>query len=365
MSGRHGDAGSGVIDAKTDTQAARRLGGSEYPPTLMALATINGSGERRCLRCQGDRPHRHGKGRTGMQRWRCRHCGSTFSATTGTMLAGLHAPAKIGSAVSDMLSNEPSSCRRLASALQLSKMTIWAWRQKVSRAFAAVDLIAEKDGEDARIHRAAQSAVTVLRESRKASREWVEHQRDPARCPAPDRLRWVDYRMHDLPLPRPMAPHLVTVSLDASVPSRYQRGRGLPEADLLATTKRSFVMPSACGVGGGDEARSTDPHATRQPAGASGDTGARVTGRRACPLDSSDLAARFQTFVSAFSGPATKHLGGYLAWFDARLCASDDVRKRQVLRGTLEVLTARSPTRFWDMIDVERSDQQQRRTAAA
>ena len=98
---------------------------------------------------------------------------------------------------------------------------------------------------------------TVLRESRKASREWVDHQRDPARCPTPDRLRWVDYRMHDLPLPQPMAPYLVTISFDANGPSWHQRGRMPPEADTLAaTTKRSIDMPLECDQDGGAAARS-------------------------------------------------------------------------------------------------------------
>lgn len=364
MSGRHGGRGSGTLDAHTDTRAPREPGSADYPPTLMALATINGSGERRCLCCQGDRMHRHGKGRTGMQRWRCRDCSRTFSSTTDTMLAGLHAPGKLGIVVSDMLSTEPSSCRRLASALQLSKMTIWAWRQKVSRAFAAIQPVTDNDGEHLGANNAAQLAETVLRESRKASREWVDHQRDPARCPTPDRLRWVDYRMHDLPLPQPMAPYLVTVSFAPNGPSRHECGRMLAEAYALATTKQGNVLPSTCARAGGAEARSTDPRSARRPACKSGENGALATGPLPMPLNSSDLVDRFQTFVRAFSGPATKYLAGYLAWFDARLRAPDDRCTRQVWRATLKVLATRLPTRFCDMVSVARHGPQQRSTAA-
>lgn len=359
MSSRRGDQGGDALDASIDM---RELDDAEDPSDLMARETINGSGERCCLHCPRDRLHRHGKGRTGVQRWRCRHCGHTFSSTTGTLLAGLHAPGKLGIVVSDMLSPEPSSCRRLASALQLSKMTIWAWRQKVSRAFAAIGPIAGKDGENARVDRAALSAVTVLRESRKASREWVDHQRDPARCPAPDRLRWVDYRMHDLPLPQPIEPHLVTVSLDANGPSRLQRR--LTEADASARTKRSIVMPLVCAVGGGAEARSTDPRAGRQADCESRDTGPRETGRRALSMGRGDLVDRFHSFVKAFSGPATKHLDGYLAWFEARLRAADDGCTRLVWRETAKVLSTRCPTRFWDMTNVAGPGRQERRAVA-
>jgi hypothetical protein len=166
MRGRHGDQGGDNGEASI---GERRLDDAEY---LVG-------------------PH----GVCDDRRWRrkacprCRHCGHNFSSATGTILAVLNAPTKLGIVVSDMLSPDPWSCRRLASAAGLGSMTIWAWRQKVSRAFAAIGSIAGKDGRNARVGAGARQAVTVLPESRKASREWVDHQRDPARCAAPDRLR--------------------------------------------------------------------------------------------------------------------------------------------------------------------------------
>lgn len=170
--------------------------------------------------------------------------------------------------------------------------------------------------------------------------------------------------MQDLPLPQPMAPYLVTISLDANGPSWHQRGPMLPEADTLATTKRSIDMPLECGQDSGAAARSIDPRPGRLPACKSSDTGARTNRQLACPLNSSNLVDRFHTFVSAFFGPATKHLGGYLAWFDARLRASGDRCTRQVWRATLKVLSTRSPKRLWDMLHVGGPTQRQRSAAA-
>ena len=243
-------------------------------------------------------------------------------------------------------------------------MTIWAWRQKVSRAFAASQPVTDNDGEQLAANNAAQLAETVLRESRKASREWVDHQRDPARCPTPDRLRWVDYRMHDLPLPQPMATYLVTVSFAPNGPSRHERGRLPPEADALAIAKHSNLLPSTCAQAGGAESRSTDPRPAHRPACKSGDIGALATEALPLPLNSRDLVDRFQTFVRAFSGPATRYLAVYLAWFDARLRATADRCTRRVWRATLKVLATRSPTRFWDMVGVARHGPQQRNAAA-
>lgn len=356
--------GSGVLDASTDLCESPVLGDAEHPLAHIALSTFDSSADRSCLRCRGDRLHRHGKGRTGMQRRRCRDCSRTFSSTTDTMLAGLHAQGKLGIVVSDMLSTEPSFCRRLASALQPSKMTIWVWRQKVSRAFAAIRPVSGNDGEDVATPSAAGLAVMVLRESRKASREWVDHQRDPARFPTPDRLRWVDYRMHGLPLPQPMPPHLVTVSFDANGRSWYQPGLMLFEADILATATESIDMPFEWAQGSGADVIATDPSPARRSALKFGATRYQSTGKRIFPHDGSDLDDRFQTFVRTFSGPATKHLGGCLAWFDARLRASGDGCTRYVWRATLDALSTRSPMRFWDMLNLAVAGQQQRSAAA-
>jgi hypothetical protein len=81
---------------------------------------------------------------------------------------------------------QPMSCRRGAEVLGASRDSIWRWRMAIIGA-----LKPEADGSLAGIVEADEAHQ---RESRKGSREWARHQRDPANHPAPPRLRWRDYK---------------------------------------------------------------------------------------------------------------------------------------------------------------------------
>ena len=81
--------------------------------------------------------------------------------------------------------------RRGAEALGASRHSIWRWRMAIVGA-----LKPEPDDSLAGIVEADEAHQ---RESRKGSREWVRHRPDPAKHPAPPRLRWRDYKMGWLP----------------------------------------------------------------------------------------------------------------------------------------------------------------------
>ncbi|MFN7001670.1 MAG: IS1595 family transposase, partial [Elioraea tepidiphila] len=81
---------------------------------------------------------------------------------------------------------QPMSCRRGAEVLGASRHSIWRWRMAIIGA-----LTPEPDDSLAGIVEADEAHQ---RESRKGSREWVRHRRDPANNPAPPRLRWRAYR---------------------------------------------------------------------------------------------------------------------------------------------------------------------------
>jgi len=50
-----------------------------------------------------------------------------------------------------------------------------------------------------------------FRESRKGSREWVRHQRDPVHHPKPDWVRWVDYKRTRTPMPAGISKYQIPV----------------------------------------------------------------------------------------------------------------------------------------------------------
>jgi transposase-like protein len=273
----------------------------------------------RCAYCSGGNLGRWGKSRRALQRWRCRSCGRSFTAATGTVLARVHSLDKLRAVAADMLARAPASCRQLAAKLGLDRMTVWRWRRLVAAAWAD-----RKSTFDGAGRCGAASATLILRESRKASREWVQHQRNPARHPAPDRLRWIDYRMLELPLPQPMARYRVVVRLD----TQFGR-RGDVRADsegCLRPVETPLRQPAACPTFSATCSAHTDERAildqrcravrsTRPPRCAAGQQAKRHAAGAIM------LVEQLRHFMKPFRGPATRHLQTYRTWFAARLVA--------------------------------------------
>jgi transposase-like protein len=310
-----------------------------------------------CPACGGSALQRWGKGRSEVQRWRCRGCERSFATTTGTLLARLHAPGKLRLVLLDMLSDEPASCRGLAAKLAVSATTAWAWRQRVNRAFQLItadrpgDAALEAPGSHVATpqatgpgigpHVAAPDAtidgIVVVRESRKASREWVDHARDPASHPAPDRLRWVDYQEQRLPLPQPMTPYLLPVRL-------FRDQLGNCGAALVARRAAGAVDPVAAGARWVTEV-ATSPLASPSSGWS---TSGEPTAGAAEPATVRSMRERFATCLRPFCGPARQHLGGYVAWFVARQAAAFETHHRPgVAARAWQAMTTPGPTRFW------------------
>jgi len=180
----------------------RKLRALDARREVLARIDARGQALERCVHCGGSALVRWGSTRTGLQRLCCKGCGRTFSAAAGTVVAGtvvarIRLPEKLQQALADMLAPVPSSCRRLAARLGVDKMTVWRWRMGI---LAALDGAGAKC-EAARLGGIVEADETYLRESRKGSREWVRHARDPRRFPAPPRPRWRDFRRLGLLLP--------------------------------------------------------------------------------------------------------------------------------------------------------------------
>jgi len=134
-----------------------------------------------CPRCGSDARTRWGRTRAGAQRWHCSVCGATWSGRSGTPLARVHRPDLVVALARDMIeAPQPMSCRRGAEELGASRDSIWRWRMAIIGA-----LTPEADDGLAGIVEADEAHQ---RESRKGSREWVRHRRDPDNHPAPPRL---------------------------------------------------------------------------------------------------------------------------------------------------------------------------------
>lgn len=207
-----------------------------------------------------------------------------------------------------MLGPEPSSCRTLARALALDKSTVWQWRQRAARGFGARD--------HAALTAPIASGLAVVRESRKASREWVNYRRAPAVHAAPDRLRWVDYPRLGLVAPDHLPRYRIPIEISVD-----QGGRRAAEVlDCLAAEHwppanarppASSIAPIALRAADSD----TPPLATCEAAGET----ARLGARPQSDVGAADRGlAAFGRFLRPFRGPATRHLPAYVAWFVTR-----------------------------------------------
>lgn len=307
---------------------------------------------RACPHCSAAALGRWGSTPKGRRRWRCRSCQRTCCGTTDTVLLGLHKPDKFAELLTDMTGDAPRACRPLAASMDVDKTTVWRWRRRVAEALLSRDRPPAAE--------MLESTSCIVRESRKASREWVRHAQDPLRFPPPDRRRWIDYRVHRLPLPQPMTPYLIEVRLVADgrgggagqviYPNVADPRVGPCETEGAATTSRCLQNPLASfapgSAGFAKPAQAVDNNA-REAATA---TSVPRRGLQA-PADAARCAAfpslrsRFAAFIGPFRGPSTRHLPGYVAWFVARL--PDDASER--LRRVWDHLLGGSPTRFADM----------------
>ena len=269
-----------------------------------------------CPRCGDDARIRWGRTRTGAQRWNCSGCGATWSGRSGTPLARVHRPDLVVALARDMSeAPQPMSCRRAAEVLGASRHSIWRWRMAIIGALGP-----EPDQCLAGIVEADEAHQ---RESRKGSREWARHRRDPANNPAPPRRRWQDYRRRGAAATTPPGGWKAWEKKLLAATDRA----GHRAFEAISDAGQAAISGALLPVMARDAVLCTDGHATYERIAKDERIPhfALNAGRRSKHTPRSHhintvnaLIGRFRGFMQPFCGPASKNLAAYGRWHAAR-----------------------------------------------
>ncbi len=260
-----------------------------------------------CPSCGFENRPKWGRTRTGIQRYRCRGCGKTFSYRTASVIGRIHRPDLFIAVLRDMLGTAvPQSARKLAEQLGLNKYTVWRWRMLVFS-------IIERD-ETTAFSGIIETDETHQRESRKGSREWVRHFADPQNVPPPPHPRWEDFTTKGLKMMRGLSKWqlpILTVA-DRGGARMFQR---LPNRSMKPLLPPDAVL---CSDGASGYATMAANSGIEHFVVGS-KPGTRVTAGCYHIQNVNSLHARYDTFIKPFCGPATKNLNGYIRWLEVRL----------------------------------------------
>lgn len=279
------------------------LQAKQAPPPVEATARPH------CPACSAERPYRWGKSGT-TQRWRCRSCQKTFTALSGTPLAYAKRRPELLEAALDMLGDQPRSCRKLAKALGVHRMTVWRWRLKVLRAI---------DGYgDHALAGLVEADETFFRESRKGSREWALHRKGLG--PQPPRPRWKDFDRKIAKLPRGLSRWQIPVLVlrdrhDATCARRLPSLRSEafdPVLDEVLAPDAMLCSDNAAVYRRWGKARN------RVVEQVNSSKGIRVRDGVFHIQNANAYHSRFKNFMRPFRGPSARHLTLYIGWMAFR-----------------------------------------------
>ena len=146
------------VDELTATQRKEVAAVLSDPPegaAPLSAIELGVDDERRCPHCDAGGAVSRGKAR-GLRRFRCRACGKTFNALTGTALSGLHH--KYGASLA-----EGETIKEAAERCRIAPSTAHRWRHRF--------LAAVRQAPD-RLAGIVEADETFVLESRKGERCW-------------------------------------------------------------------------------------------------------------------------------------------------------------------------------------------------
>jgi transposase-like protein len=133
---------------------------AERMDRVIALIEYAATGTHPCPRCGSHASYRHGQA-NGLQRYRCRRCGRTFNALSGTPLARLRLKTHWLDYLDRMLDSR--SVRRSASDLGVASTTTFRWRHRF--------LTRTRDDRPAQLGGITEADEMYVLESHKGSRQ--------------------------------------------------------------------------------------------------------------------------------------------------------------------------------------------------
>jgi transposase-like protein len=244
-----------------------------------------------CPSCAKTDLYRHGKV-DAMQRYRCRHCGRTFNALTGTPLAHLRMKSRWLTFLDCML-DPGATVRRTAAKIGVHKNTSFRWRHRF--------LHLAKHDRPRTLQGIAEADETFLLESQKGARQL---DRPPRQRGGKAAKRGISGEQVCIVVARDRAAQTVDfVAGRGALSKAHLRARLLPVIDrdiLLVTDANAAYRAFAHDYGIAHQAVNVSQKR-------------RVDG--AVHIQNVNAYhSRFKTWLRHFNGVATSYLANYLGW---------------------------------------------------
>ena len=271
---------------------AAELASLDRQPAATAIVEGRFAAMARCPHCKAERVSRHGHA-NGLQRYRCRECGKTFSALTGTPLCGLHKRSKwLGQAEA---LRDGLTLHKVADTLNIHVSTAHRWRHR----FLALPMALQPRA----LTGIAEADETVFLLSFKGKRSGLERKARKRGGKA------IKRGLSHEQVPVLVARDRAGVTMDCVLKAMTMRTLSAALKPFLA---KDVVLctDGSPALAGAARQLEVEHHAINLPAGRRVDGAWHVQNVNA-------YHSRLKGWVHRFRGVATRYLANYLGWFRA------------------------------------------------